>query len=273
MTLKESGISTVIIIDALDECEDEEPASAILSVLGQLASEIPKVKFFLTGCPEPFISNGFHLPLLTNITDIFVLHGVELDQVNSDIQLFFKHSFLELLPLWPGLDSWPTKEQQDELCNRAAGLFVYAAATVKFISNNRKDPGEQLDLILQSQSIGACEGKPLDSPYTSILYQAFGDDQKDDPKTHSVLGAVILTANPLSPSAIATLLGFNVRGVRPLLSSIGSLLILQEDINLPVQLFHKPFSDSSPIQPGAPIKGSTSPLQIATQNFWLPASI
>ena len=32
--LKQSGISTVIVIDALDECEDEESASAILSVLG-----------------------------------------------------------------------------------------------------------------------------------------------------------------------------------------------------------------------------------------------
>jgi len=46
--LRESAISTVIIIDALDECEDHEPASAVLSVLGQFVSQIPKVKFFLT---------------------------------------------------------------------------------------------------------------------------------------------------------------------------------------------------------------------------------
>jgi hypothetical protein len=32
--LKEKGISTVIIIDALDECVDDEPQSAILSVMG-----------------------------------------------------------------------------------------------------------------------------------------------------------------------------------------------------------------------------------------------
>jgi hypothetical protein len=53
--LDESSISTVIVIDALDECEDEDPASAILSVLGRLVSEIPNVKFFLTGRPEPRI--------------------------------------------------------------------------------------------------------------------------------------------------------------------------------------------------------------------------
>ena len=42
--IQESGISTVIVVDALDECKDEKPASAILSVLGQFVSEIPGVK-------------------------------------------------------------------------------------------------------------------------------------------------------------------------------------------------------------------------------------
>ena len=47
--LIESDVSTVIVIDALDECKDEEPASAILSILGQFVSEILRVKFFITG--------------------------------------------------------------------------------------------------------------------------------------------------------------------------------------------------------------------------------
>ena len=57
--LSESDISTVIVIDALDECKDDEPASAILSVLGQFVSQIPRIKFFLTGRPEPRIQEGF----------------------------------------------------------------------------------------------------------------------------------------------------------------------------------------------------------------------
>jgi len=39
--LRESTISTVIVIDALDECKDEDPASEILSVLAEFVSEIP----------------------------------------------------------------------------------------------------------------------------------------------------------------------------------------------------------------------------------------
>ena len=241
--LNESRVSTVIVIDALDECEDDESASAILSVLGRLVSEIPKVKFFLTGRPESRISQGFRLPLLASMTDIFVLHNVEPDRVDSDIRLFFETSFSELAGR-RGLGGWPTDQQLDQLCGRAAGLFVYAAATVKFIDDNKRNPRKQLDLLLQSQKVGVHEGKSLDSLYMSILQEAFGDNNLEyDAKTRSVLGAVILVANPLSPSSIGILLGFDVEDVPPLLSSVNSLLILQEDVNYPVRPFHKSFPD------------------------------
>ena len=242
--LKQSGISTVIIIDALDECEDDESASAILSVLGRLASEIPKVKFLLTGRPEPRISEGFRLPLLAKMTDTFVLHDVDRDQVDNDIRLFFRTSFLELTSRRSGPDDWPVEEQLDLLCGRAAGLFVYAAATVRFIDNNKEDPVDQLDLLLESQKVGAREGETLDALYTSILQEAFcDDDPEDDAKTRSALGIVILAVNPLSPSAIATILGCDTEDILPLLSPAKSLLLLQEDTSCPVRPFHKSFPD------------------------------
>ncbi|KAF9644716.1 hypothetical protein BDM02DRAFT_876650 [Thelephora ganbajun] len=249
--LEKSSISTVIVIDALDECKDEEPASAILTVLGQLVSEIPKVKFFLTGRPEPRIREGFRIPLLAEATDVFVLHEVESSRVDSDIQLFFRHGLLGIAGRRGGLDGWPTKEQLDVLCERAAGLFVYAVATVKFVDHRNNNPKKQLDRLLQLPKSTVHEGKTkfklnttLDSLYASILQEAFDDnDPEDDPKVRSVLGAVILAANPLSPPTIGTLLGFDTEDVLPLLSSIHSLLTLQEDINQPVRPFHKSFPD------------------------------
>ena len=234
--LIESAISTVIVIDALDECKDEEPASAILSVLGQFVSKIPKVKIFVTGRPEPRIREGFRLPLLEQVTDVFVLHEVESNRVNSDIRLFFRHRFSELAARRRGLDGWPTEEQLDLVCERAAGLFVYAVATVRFIDHKNNSPKRQLDRLLDSAESSAFEGMTkftanatLDSLYTSILQEAFGDGYPgDDPKVRSVLGAVILAANPLSPSAIAALLGFDIEEVSPILSSAHSLLTLQE---------------------------------------------
>ena len=243
--LNKSDISTVIVIDALDECEGEESASAILSVLGRLGSEIPKVKFFLTGRPEPRISVGFRLPLLAKITDIFVLHEVEPDQVDSDVRLFFRTRFSELAGRRDGLDNWPAEEQLDQLCGRAAGLFVYAAATIKFIDDNRRSPMSQLNILLESQKIGDYNpGNTLDSLYMSILEEAFGRSKpKYDDIARSVLSAIILAVNPLSPSAIATLLGLNANDVLPLLSSFNSLLILHEDINHPIRPFHMSFPD------------------------------
>ena len=250
--LKESRISTVIVIDALDECVDEEPASAILSVLGRFVSETPKVKFFVTGRPESRILEGFRFPLLAEATDVFVLHEVEPSQVEKDILLFFKHKFSELAHRHRGLDGWPMEDHLDLLCKRAAGLFVYAVATVKFVSKQSTSPRERLDLLLQSPGSSVREGwirfntnSTLDSLYISILEGSFGDydDPDNDPNVRAVLGAVVLAATPLSPSTIAKLLRLNPQSVLLLLSAVQSLLILQEDVDFPARPFHKSFPD------------------------------
>ena len=246
-----SKISTVIVIDALDECKDEESTSAILSVLGQFVSQVPRVKFFVTGRPDPHIREGFQLPLLSKATDVFILHEVGSCEVSSDIRRFLKHRFSGLKAHRQGLSNWPAEGQLDLLCERAGGLFIYAMATIKFIENQNTNPKKRLNLLLQSPENSAYEGKTkfkqnitLDLLYMSILQEAFSDNiPEDDPNIRSVLGAVILTANPLSPSTIATLLGFDTEDVFLFLSSVHSLLILQEDINHPVQSFHKSFPD------------------------------
>ena len=250
--LTQSAVSTVIVIDALDECKDEETTSAILSVLGRLVLRVPKVKIFLTGRPEPRIQTGFRLPLLKDATDVFVLHDVEPNLITGDIHLFLKHSFLEISSRRRGLDGWPTDEEVERLCERAAGLFVYAVATVKFIDKRGTNPRKQLNLLLKSPDSSVREAKTkletnktLDSLYTSILLEAFGDDEDpdNDPVARSVVGTVLLAANPLSPSAIATLLDLDVEDVFPVLSTAQSLLILQDDVNCPVRPFHKSFPD------------------------------
>ena len=248
--LVKSAISTVIVIDALDECTDEEPASAILSVLGRFVGQIPSVKFFVTGRPESHIREGFRLPPLAEVTDVFVLHQVEPSRADGDVRLFFRHKFSQLKNHRSGLDDWPTKEQLDLLCERTGGLFVHAVATVRFFDQGSANPKRQLDLLLGLPDT-RLEGKTkigvnitLDSLYMAILCEAFcGDDPENDPRVRSVLGAVILAASPLSPTAIATLLGLDTEDVFSLLSSLHSVLFLQEGVDFPVRPFHKSFSD------------------------------
>ena len=95
--LKATRIPTLIIIDALDECKDEEPASVVLSVLSRYTYEIPSVKFFITGRPEAPIRSGFRLKSLLPITETFKLHEVKPEMVDSDIKLFFQTRLTNLV--------------------------------------------------------------------------------------------------------------------------------------------------------------------------------
>ncbi|KAF9642581.1 hypothetical protein BDM02DRAFT_3132989 [Thelephora ganbajun] len=147
--LEESAISTMIVIDALDECKDEEPASAILTILGQFVSEIPKVKFFLTGRPEPQIWEGFRIPLSAEATDMFVLHGVESSQVDSDIRLFLEQGFLELTRRRHELDGWPTKEQLDLLYS---GIYLWKESPTGYILHRKLNREAGMDNPLMSPS-------------------------------------------------------------------------------------------------------------------------
>jgi len=250
--LSSSDISTVIIIDALDECADEDPQSAILSVIGRLVEGIPNVKFLITGRPEPRIQSGFRLGLLRPLTDIFFLHEVEPSVINMDIRLFLEHGLSELAKRRHiEQDGWPTDEHLNLLCKRAAGLFVYAVATLKFLDHKFALPNKQLDIITRAPGSTAHEGKAkfrssttLDSLYLTSLQSTFDEmGVEDDEKVHSVIGAVVLAINPLPPSAIATLVDMEKQEVMNLLQMIQSLLKLAEDPDSPVLPFHKSFPD------------------------------
>ena len=249
--LQSADISTVIIIDALDECKDEDPESAILLVLGQSVSDIPRVKFFITSRPEVHIMTGFRGPLLEGLTDIFILHNVEPHTINNDIRHFFKHELSKLTQRRGSLKGWPTDDQLDSLCQRAAGFFIYAVATVNFLDHKLYAPSDRLNLIMKSPESTTHEGKAklkvysnLDSLYASILQEAFLENDADDnAMVRSILSTVVLAANPLSQSAIATLTNFHCDQVLWILGSVQSLVVLPEDCNHPIQLFHKSFHD------------------------------
>ena len=248
--LQVADAPTVIIIDALDECKDEEPSSAILSVLGRLAEQLPKVKFFITGRPEPRIKTGFRLPLLKALTDTFVLHDVQPTSINNDIKLFLRYELSKITqqrqPGW-----WPSEDHINLLCHRAGGLFVYAMATVKFLDRNTHLLEQQLDAIIKLPESTDPEGKArlsskmtLDSLYTSILWAAFNEEDPEvDFKVRSTIGAIVLVVNPLPPSGIAELIGLPTREVLLLLTLVQSLLSLDEDPTQPVKPFHKSFPD------------------------------
>jgi len=247
--LKAGAIPTLIIIDALDECKDEEPASAILSILARHVNEIPRVKFFITGRPEPRIRTGFRLKSLLPITEVLKLHEVKPETVNRDIKLFFQTQFTELAQRRSDCDlteDWPSSSEIDILCEKAAGFFIYASTVVKFVTSSNSPPGEQLNVITSfPQSTAHKWSSGIDILYTQVLGQAANDVDVDKEKLDShfrtVIGAVVLVFNPLSVMALSDLLG--VPCISAILRSLHSLLLVPTSKITPIQVFHKSFPD------------------------------
>ena len=256
--LKTTHTHTLIIIDALDECEDEEPASAILSILSRYVDQMPYVKFFITGRPEPGIRSGFRLAALRPITKVFELHNVERSSVDNDIKLFFRTRLTDIAKNRSDCDvteDWPPSSDIDTLCGKVAGLFIYASAAIKFVASPYHQPPKRLAPLVSLPQNTAHEGESgIDSLYTGILghaYRGMGpDNQKADNQEvsrhfRSAVGAVLLVFNPLSINSLSYLLrDFDTPSdISTTLNILHSLLLVPDGIEDPIRVFHKSFPD------------------------------
>ena len=246
---KATKIPTLIIIDALDECKDKEPASALLSVLSRYVAKVPWVKFFITGRPESRICSGFRLASLHPITEVLRLHDVKPSLVDGDIRLFFGTQLTAISKSRSDCDfmeDWPSSHDIDILCKKAAGLFIYASTATKFIASQHHLPTERLTLIISLPQCTTHEGKlGIDLLYTKVLEQAFFDIESDTKELYSrfrsVVGAVLLVFNPLPLKVLSTLL--RTTSVSTTLHSLHSVLPLPSNQDDPIRVFHKSFPD------------------------------
>ena len=255
--LKTTCIPTLIIVDALDECKDEEPASAILSILSRFVDQIPNVKFFITGRPERWIHSGFRLAALRPITEVFKLHDVQRSSVDADVKLFFNVHLTNIAKCQSHSDlkeEWPRVSDINILCEKAAGLFIYASTVIKFVSSKHHQPEERLALLISLPQSTDREGQSgIDTLYTKVLVQAFHDmdpesiepdDQEVFHRLRSVVGAVLLVFNPLSMKSLSDLLtNFTLSKISTALHSFHSLLLIPDSIEDPIRTFHKSFPD------------------------------
>ena len=249
--LKATHTTTLIIIDALDECKDEEPASAILSILSRYMDQIPTVKFFITGRPEPRIHSGFRLESLAPITEVLKLHEVKPDIVDRDIELFFRTQLTSLAKNRSDFDlteDWPSPSDIEALCKKAAGFFIYASTVVKFVASEADSSSERLSLITSLPQNTVGEGKSgVDWLYTQILQQAFSSVHPSNSQRYhqfqTVVGAVLLLFNPLPIKELSDFLGCGIWYIQSATRSLHSLLLVPGSIDEPIQLFHKSFPD------------------------------
>ena len=247
--LSSTNISCFVVVDALDECVDDQPASAVLSVLGRYVVHLPSVKFFITGRPEPRIRTGFRLPLLEPITQIFLLHEVESSNVDEDIRLYLQAKLTAVAKRRSDLDvsdPWPCDQDLTTLTKKSSGLFIFASTLARLVESEHHEPNERLQLIVTQSDSTVHEGRAgIDPLYTRVLEHAFSgiEDTTIFANLKRVLGAVILAFNPLSREQIAKVLGVGASLVVTTLRHLHSALLVPNEDTKEIRVFHKSFPD------------------------------
>lgn len=227
----------VVVIDALDECENENSVGQILDILLAHNITLP-VRFLLSSRPEPEIYPRMMRRVGENPNARLVLHELDTAAVRDDISTFLREE-LKDVPL--------TDSQFVTLVELSGVLFIYAATAARYIKNGLEfmDHQERLDTILQVPSQGNNE-HGIDALYATILSVAFTYRKLNTANRNQMkmlLDTVICVQEPMTLAALAGLLQLKpVKQVDALLRPLRSLLNIAETTGL-VTTLHASFPD------------------------------
>ena len=207
------------------------------------------MKFFITGRPEPQIRSGFRLPLLEPLTQIFLLHGVELTDVNNDIQLYLTERLTAITKQRSDLElpnPWPCNKEIEALTKKSSGLFIFASTLARFIGSKYHQPDRRLQLVLSEASGTMHEGQTgIDLLYSQVLLDAFSDAHELEvfANMRHVLEAIVLAFNPLSRKDLSEILGIPMALVSTTLRHLHSVILIPAEEYKEIHIFHKSFPD------------------------------
>jgi hypothetical protein len=240
----------ILVVDALDECEDENNIRTILQVLAEarLLKNI-RLRVFLTSRPEVPIRNGF-IQMADAEHQDFVLHDVSSSIVDHDIRIFLEHN-LKLVAQNRSLAAgWPGEQTIKQLVQKASGLFIWAATACRFIIEGKRFAAKRLGMILEhsSTSINAPE-KHLNEIYTTVLRHCISPDYSDEEADElrfmlkSLLGSIATLLSPLSTRSLSRVLGIPQDEVDQTLTDLHAILDIPADSTRPLHLHHPSFRD------------------------------
>ncbi|KAK7985500.1 hypothetical protein PG988_003122 [Apiospora saccharicola] len=229
----------IIVIDALDECENKNNIQTIIAFLAEIRSlETVRLRVFLTSRPEVSIRKSFNR-LDTQHRD-FVLHNISSSIVDGDIYLFFQHHF-KLIREDRGLDDdWPVKEALQRLIETAGGLFIWAATACRYIDDGRTLAKKRLQTLLKGH---------LNELYTTVLGKIipFGSSSEEKDFLYGIvrhiLGSIVVLLTPLSTSSLQSLLGETDLSVDEVLNDFHAILDIPQTDDSPLRLHHPSFRD------------------------------
>ncbi|KAA1475286.1 hypothetical protein DENSPDRAFT_909563 [Dentipellis sp. KUC8613] len=252
--------SRVVIIDALDECVDNNVyKSPIIQVLLHHAQELrdASLKFFVTSRPESGITGTFGHKGTSSFRNVIYLHNIDSATVDRDITLFVQYRLEELARERSGTGtvslSFPRKQHIKTIVAASGQLFVFASLFCNYLGNSTYDSPACLIDRLSSDPSSTTDGgesclSQLDDLYKTVLLGAF--KREADSKAVKkralflrVIAAIVLLYFPLPKHSLAELLQLSFSDIRTLLTHMRSVIDIPEDDVKPVRALHASFAD------------------------------
>jgi hypothetical protein len=245
--------SVVIVIDALDECDQEADIRLLINIFSQAKTLHPHLRIFLTSRPELPIRLGFS-EVQGSYQDL-VLHDIPAQIVEHDIIVFLNDEFKKirhdfnmtvgderkLPPDWPG---HPTVQS---LAQMAVPLFIFAATVCRFVGDSRRrNPRTRLQMVLDQGR--RSHGSQLEQTYTPILRSQITELPKEEREEvikdfKVIVGSIVTLASPLSVTALSRLIDIRPDVVDERLDALHSVLSIPLERTMPVRLLHLSFRD------------------------------
>ncbi|QRV86920.1 Notchless protein [Ceratobasidium sp. AG-Ba] len=231
----------VIVIDALDECEDSEGVGQILEVLLSHTQTLP-VKVFVASRPDTRIIDRLRAEAGCHASKELRLHELDSTIVHSDITLYLRSKLSAYKDV--------TEDDIRLLAMKSGVLFIYAATVVRYIQSGRDPRGaKRLKHVLTSYRNGTSvtDGeRDIDQLYTTILKSVIDDPDltnEDQAQTKLILWTVICAQEPLSVHALAGLLNLDEETiVGPALRALSSVFQISDETGV-VTTLHASFPD------------------------------
>jgi hypothetical protein len=228
----------VIVVDALDECEDQD-AMVVLALLTKLVEELPSFRVVLTTRPHP------SLPTDLGVHKVFRLQDIDEKIVDGDIQLYLQHSLSrkEVLKRLPHLsEHWSASDEEISYLVRATGrLFIVAATAVRFILDTTiYDPKSRMHAL---KAVGRISLDGNIKFYPVILRHAvpLNCEAEVAERFRTVVGTILAIQVPLPISALKHLSRpWSTSAINAVITHLQSVIMVNKSTP---QIFHKSLFD------------------------------
>jgi len=238
----------LLVIDALDECDDQYDIAQILQLLSQANSSV-RLRVFITSRPETPIRYGFKNISASSHRDC-VLHEISSPIVNHDISALFRHEFNRIGDRRHLPREWLDEASLKSLVRKADGLFIYAATVCRFVERRDCYPPDRIKSVLQDSVEIGSPTQQLDAMYTKVLRSAGPVEDQVLPAGgehlhlfRRTIGTIVILFDLLTARALGRLLETRPGEVEAILESLSTVVAFPDSPDVPIRLLHPSFRD------------------------------